>query len=454
MPRVETARDVARLVLRRVEQSEAYASLALSGELQRLALAAADRGLATELVYGVLRHRTRLDRALSAYAPRGLGKLSLPVLVALRIAAYQLLFLRVPAHAAVDDAVGAVSAVDSQVGKFANAVLRKLAAEGEPPLPPASDRYAFLESAHSIPRWLTDVLKAAVVDEEVVALAEALGRAPPVTLRAALWRTTREELAAQIRAVRPQAELVPSPHLPESLDVRGASSPESLEPFQAGLCTVQDQAATLVGRLLSIAPGEQVLDACAGVGGKATHLAELAKAHGGEAKIDAADLSVRKLDLLGDAMRRLGLCGIRPVACDLTSPSAPLLASYDRVLLDAPCSGLGVLARHPEGKWRRRPAEIPKLAALQAQLLDALAPRVRPGGILVYSVCTFTEEEGPAQVARFLAAHADFAVALPEPQAGVDFGPFLCARGFFRAFPHRHGTDGFFAARMVRTGSA
>src|SRR5262249_41771613 len=186
------------------------------------------------------------------------------------------------------------------------------------------------------------------------------------------------------------------------------------------LITAQDVAAQLVGRLAGAAPGERILDACAGVGGKSTHLAELS---GDRAAIDAADLSRQKLDLAEDGARRLGLRGIRAVPADLTAPAAPLAAAYDRVLLDAPCSGLGVLRRHPEGKWRRRPEEIPALAALQARLLDALAPRVRPGGALVYSVCTFTDEEGPAQVARFLAAHPEFAVGAPPP--GVDWKPFL-----------------------------
>src|SRR5262249_55129091 len=145
--------------------------------------------------------------------------------------------------------------------------------------------------------------------------------------------------------------------------------------------------------------------------------------------IDAADRSQQKLDLAVDTARRLGLKNIRPIRADLTQP---LEGTYDRVLLDAPCSGLGVLRRHPEAKWR--PAAIPELAALQARLLDAVAPRVRPGGVLVYSVCTFTDEEGPAQVARFLASHEGFA------QDG----------DALRTWPHRHGADAFFAARLLR----
>jgi 16S rRNA (cytosine967-C5)-methyltransferase len=196
---------------------------------------------------------------------------------------------------------------------------------------------------------------------------------------------------------------------------------------------VQDVAAQLVGRLCGATPGERILDACAGVGGKSTHLAQLA---GGSVHIDAADLSQRKLDLGVDAARRLGLADrIHPVLADLTAPPPGALADhYDRILLDAPCSGLGTLRRHPEGKWRRRPAELPALAALQARLLDSLASRVRPGGVLVYSVCTFTIEEGPMQIDRFLKAH-------PE---------FTSDRGL-TTWPHREDCDAFFAARLLRS---
>jgi 16S rRNA (cytosine967-C5)-methyltransferase len=215
--------------------------------------------------------------------------------------------------------------------------------------------------------------------------------------------------------------------------VRGAGSPEGLTSFQEGLFTVQDAAAQRVGRLCGAAPGEDILDACAGVGGKTTHLAELAIQAGGPARVVAADKSRRKLDLCEDTTRRLGLSGIRVLVADLTA-AAPSTTpgDYDRVLLDAPCSGLGVLRRHPEAKWRP-PPDIAELAALQARLLAALAPRVRPGGVLVYSVCTFTNEEGPAQMAAFLAAH-----------------PHFRATGELRTWPHRDGSDAFFAVRLQR----
>ncbi|MBI4511348.1 MAG: 16S rRNA (cytosine(967)-C(5))-methyltransferase RsmB [Deltaproteobacteria bacterium] len=456
MPSVQgfapSPRELARSVLRRVEQGEAYSGLALASALDKSKLPPADRALATEIVYGVLRHRLRLDRALSAHAPRGLGKLSTPVMVALRVAAYQILFLRTPAHAAVDDAVRAVKALaGGHVGNFANALLRRLATEGEPPQPSTSDLFAYLEAVHSMPRWLTERLIRAVGASEAIAAAEAMNRPPPMALRVSLDRASREELMRRIRDERPEAEVEPSRFLPEGLLLRGAGAPEMLAAWKEQLFTVQDVAAQLVSRLVGIQPGERVLDACAGVGGKTTHLAQLALAAGGQAEVDAADVSVRKLDLAMDTVRRLGLEGIRIVPCDLTcAPAGALADQYDRVLLDAPCSGLGVLRRHPEGKWRRRPREIMALADLQRRLLEALAPRVKPGGVLVYSVCTLAEEEGSQQIDRFLAAHPEFSRTPPPAQPGVDFTPFLSAEGDFRSWPHLHDTDAFFAARLSR----
>jgi 16S rRNA (cytosine967-C5)-methyltransferase len=446
-----SARSVARQVLARVADG-AYASLALSGELDRSGLAVADRALATELCYGVLRLRGRLDRALEACAPRGLGRLDQRVRDTLRVAAFQILCLeRVPAHASVNDAVEEVKRLRGpRLAGFANALLRRLTQAGEPPAPdPDADPLAFLVARESYPEWLARLYLAETGPAEgrpaeALALAAAQNAAAPVWLRVNPARGGRAEALQAIAAERPDAELVASPLLPEALRLRGASSIAELGAFRGGLCTVQDLGAQVVGRLCGAAPGERILDACAGVGGKSTHLAELA---GGGALIDAADLSARKLALLSEHARRLGAPGITPVEVDLTAPGDRLAAAYDRVLLDAPCTGLGVLRRHPELKWRRQPGDAARLASLQAQLLKALAPRVRVGGVLVYSVCTVTIEEGAGQVARFLESHPGFRL---DPPADPVLHPFLDAHGMVRTLPHRHDADGFVAARLRR----
>jgi 16S rRNA (cytosine967-C5)-methyltransferase len=442
-----SARSVARQVLARVGEG-AYASLALAGELDRAGLGSSDRALATELCYGVLRLRRRLDRALGSCAPRGLDRLDHRVRDTLRLAAFQLLCLeRVPAHAAVNDAVEEVKRLrGARLGGFANAVLRRLAQQGEPPAPdPAADLVAHLVEWHSYPEWLARLYLTELGPEGALALAAAQNQAAPVWLRANPARGGREAAALAVTAARPEAEVTPSPDLPDALRLRGGANPGDLAAYREGLVTVQDLGAQVVGHLCGAAPGERILDACAGVGGKSTHLASLA---GGNAVIEAADRSARKLGLLAEHARRLGAEGVAPVEVDLTEPGPRLAPAYDRVLLDAPCTGLGVVRRHPELKWRRVAADAARLAELQARLLDALAPRVRPGGLLVYSVCTITPEEGAGQVARFLAHHPDFTRDPPPPL----LAPFVGADGRVRTLPHRHDADGFVAARLRRQG--
>ncbi|MGN6108020.1 MAG: 16S rRNA (cytosine(967)-C(5))-methyltransferase RsmB, partial [Kofleriaceae bacterium] len=396
-----TAREVARRVLDRVDKGGAWATLTLDGELARSGLDERDRRLASELVYGVLRNRARIDRAIAAHAD--LSRSPPKVRTALRVAAYQLLFLdRVPPYAAVDDAVAAARAAGgAKLAGFANAVLRKVNTTREPPLPAgdAGDALlARLEIEHSIPRWILDELAGSLAADpsppgDLATVAAAFGQPAPLIARANSRRTTRDAVAEHLRAAG--ATATPLELAPAALRLEGLGDPARSPSFIAGQWTVQDTGAQLVGELAAPRPGTRILDACAGVGGKSTHLAELS---GDAATIDAADQSRTKLDLLAGTAERLGLASIRRVVCDLTDPAAPLAAAYDLIVLDAPCSGLGVLRRHPDAKWRLTREAIPRLAELQRQLLDAMVARLAPGGALVYSVCTFTRVEGPAQI--------------------------------------------------------
>lgn len=441
-----SAREVARRVLDRIEKDRAWATPSLDGELARAGLADRDRRLASELVYGVLRHRTRIDRAIRAHAD--LKKTPPRVLTALRLAAYQLLFLdRVPGYAAVDDAVQAARAAGgAKLAGFCNAVLRKISTAKEPPLP--TEPLERLEVEASLPRWILDELVASVGDgvlsitsvgaadfagdqvtlrdrsalepmpystptvaptvtvldaSPLAAVAAAFAQSAPLVARVNRMVTTRDAVVAELATVGVIATTfgkATTEAAPTALQIQGLGDPGKSPSFLSGRWTVQDTGAQLVGHVAAPRAGLRILDACAGVGGKSTHLAELCDDAGA---IDAADLSKTKLGLLEATAARLGLKSIRPVVCDLLDPAAPLAAQYDLIVLDAPCSGLGVLRRHPDAKWRLIPDDVPRLAKLQAQLLDAVLPRLAPGGVLIYSVCTFTRAEGPDQIAALLA---------------------------------------------------
>ncbi len=426
-----SARAVARRVLRRIESEGGYASAALDAELAAHRLDDRDRRLATELVYGVLRHRSRLDRALVAMTERGLGKTKPAVRTILRVAAYQLLFLdRVPAHAAVDDAVRATRRIGgARLGGFANGVLRRLARDGEPALPGVEDLLHHVEATYSLSPWLVDRLLAAVGPDELVAAAAGLTAPAPLAIRVNTLRIEPDALAELLRGEGAEVRAVPD--CPEALLVDRLGAPEQSRSFVDGLWTVQDVAAQMVSRLLlapPAPPGPRLLDGCSGVGGKATHLAQLT---GDRQPIDAVDLSAAKLARAEETAARLGVRSLRPRVADLLieGPGEP----YHGVLLDAPCSGLGVLRRHPEAKWRIGEADVAALVELQRRLLDAAADWVAPSGVLVYSVCTFTPEEGRDQVSALLARRPD--LSLVEELV---------------TWPHRQSADGFFAAKLVR----
>ncbi len=420
-----TARDVARQVLGRVEGRGEFASVALSAAFERARLDPRDRGLATELVYGVLRHKTRLDRALVAATAKGALHARPRLRTILRVAAYQILFLdRVPAHAAVDDAVEAAKALDGdKQSGFANGLLRKLVSQGEPPLPdPEAAPLEYAEVAYSLPRWLVKRLPR----KQVVEAARGLCEPAPLAVRVNALKATVEQVVEALGA--DVVERVPA--LDEALWVTGLGDPAAVPSFRDGWWTVQDVASQRVAHLVAPQPGETILDACAGVGGKSAHMAALT---GDAAFIDAADASATKLERLREHATRLGVQSVRPIQADLTDPDAPLAEAYDAVLVDAPCTGLGVLRRHPEAKWRVARKDPIKHARVQAQLLDALATRVRPGGRLVYAVCTFTAEETNQLVGDFVARNPAFTL---EQE--------------LRTWPHVDGADAFYAARLRR----
>jgi len=440
------ARDLARSVLRRVRREDAYASLSLAAALRGSGLPPEERALATELVYGVLRHQRRLDHALARHATRPLRKVDPEVLDLMRLAAYQALLLdRVPAHAAVDHAVGAVRRTSgARVAGFANAVLRKLTiADLTRDLP--EDAGARLAVEGSLPDELARYLVRRLGPGEAGRLAHSLLDRAPVTLRVNTLRTEPEALAERLRAEG--VEVRPGRLAASALRVVGSAvGLFELRTHAEGLWSVQDEAAQLVGLALAPRPGETVLDACAGLGGKAMHLAALLENRG---LVLCADVNPRKLELLEETAARLGVTCCVARQADARSPAPHDGRTVDRVLVDAPCTGLGVLRRHPELKWRRGAglAALPELVALQRELLEAALAALRPGGVLVYSVCTLTAEEGPEQLDGLLGAHPELepdplpevlgAIPQRDPRAGV-----------LALWPHEHEVDGFFIARM------
>jgi len=445
---MDAARQLAFNVLERVA-SGSYADRSLDAALQRSTrLDPRDRALATELVYGVLRQQNRLDFALSGLSKTPLGKLETRVLLLLRLGAYQILELdRIPSPIAVHETVALCRRVKlERATGLVNAILRRLVREaGQIAWPdPNTNPVAWLTWAESLPEWLARRWHTEL-GAEAMALARALRQPAPFTLRVNLLKVCRDDYLALLARAGHDAEA--TRYAPEGVVIRRRSR-ERLPGDAEGFYQVQDQASMLIARLLAPAAGERLLDACAAPGGKTTHLAALA---GNRASIQAVDLYANRLHLIEQGAKRLGCEGITSRAWDMTVPADFLdSASFDGVLLDAPCSGLGVLRRNPEARWRLDNTDIARLAERQQAILEQAARLVRKGGRLVYSVCTVTPEETDQVIEAFLADHPDYRL---EPLTGVL--PEHCAvlldqSGWLRTWPHRHEMDGFFAARLQR----
>ena len=441
-----TARGVAHEVLVRVETTDAFADVLLGERLAGATLAEDDVRLCTQLVYGTLAWQGRLDHHLAALFKRPLARLEADVLCALRLGLYQLLFLeRVPAYAAIDTSVSLVAERGRGPRGLVNALLRKASAGPHTlALPPAADRTRRLAVEWSHPEWLVARWIAEHGAEEMDAMLRADNEPPPTTLRVNPARAAQSDVTAEL--ARHGIPASPGRWAASAVVIeRGGVRAAGAALLETGQVSLQSEASQLVVDLLDPRPGMTVLDACAAPGGKTTAIAERLR---GAGRVLALDPRRAGLARLGVECRRLGLERVLAAVGDARFP--PARPGFDAVLVDAPCSGLGTLRRHPEVRWRRRPEDVPRLAALQKAILDRSAPLVRPGGTLVYAVCTLTREENEGVLEDFLAGHPRFGV---EPATRVLRGEardLVGADGCVRTYPHRHALDGFFAVRLAR----
>ena len=440
------AREIAFAVLRRVEEGGAYASRALDAALGEAgAIDPRESALATELVYGSLRRALQLDAALAPHSKRALDRVDPAARVALRLGAYQLLFLRTPAHAAVGETVALAKGVDhGRAAGYVNAVLRSLSRAPSPPSPPPAelDPVANLAISESLPGWLAAEWIAWLGEARARSLAAAMNRPAPLVLRS----PRRDELLANLSAAGIEARATErSPH---GIAVGGGAVEQVARAAKGVPFQVQDESAQLVTLFAAGGLGDRpvrVLDLCAAPGGKAFHLAEILPAG---SEVVAVEIHPRKADALRREAGQRGLAGVRVVCADGSKPIPGLEpGSFDAVLVDAPCSGLGTLRRHPELKLRRTAADLPRFGDLQEAILRNALGYAKPGAPVTYSVCSLSRAEGPGVVARLTGTGAGAARRSPPP-AGFP-ADTLTPEGDLLTLPDLHGGDGFYAARLV-----
>jgi 16S rRNA (cytosine967-C5)-methyltransferase len=449
--RGQRTRRLAWEVLWRTYKDRAYPDRLLAHRFGRHRdLSRADRALTNELVLGTLRWQLSLDFALSKVCRQPLKRLHPKLLILLRLGAYQLLFLhRIPASAAVNEAVKSAASLRlPHAAGLANAVLRNVQRQGTALLAvdqrlPAIDRLV-LETSH--PRWMVARWLAQWGFAEAQELCRANNHVPPLVIRANTLKVSPQALTALL--TREGVTTGPPAYCPEALYVE--TLPDALDSYSAymsGAFSVQDEASQLISHWVDVRPGQDVLDACAAPGGKATHLAHLMQDQG---HVVAADIHAGRLQLLQRAIHRQDLRCVETVQADLTDPRVLPGRSFDRILLDAPCTGLGVLRRHPDAKWRRHPQDPARMAAIQLRLLTALVPKLRPGGMLIYSVCTHTDEETVDLLQAFLTQAPGIEVLASADGLPPKAHSLVGTDGLFRSFPHRHGLDGFTAFKVRR----
>ena len=446
MTKKNPGRALALKALIAIEEEGAYANRILNSLFAQGRPEEREKGLATELVFGTLRQQNCLDYLLQQLLTKDLSALPTAVRGILRLSLYQLCFTSHPAYAVVNEAVNLTKESKYRgLANLVNGVLRGyLRRKGTLTLPAfEEDPIGHLTIAHSHPRWLVERWVRRWGKETVHRLVEANNTPAPLSIRTNTLLVSGEQLLAFLTGAGIEAEPVPT--IPEALRLKSGRDITRTPWWHAGYFYIQDEASMLVSRLLDPRPGEVIADLCAAPGGKTTHLAQLMKNTG---RIYALDQYSHKTNLIAENARRLQIKIIETVTTDARDWRPD--RSLDGVLLDAPCTGTGVLRRRPDIRWRRQPSNLKEMVALQETLLRHAASLLKPEGRLVYSTCSVELEENEGQIRSFLATHPEFRVELPD-----NFAPFFkglrSAEGFL-ILPRHEEPDGFFMTCLVKSG--
>lgn len=432
------AREIALRIINEIKNNGAYANIALAKEMPRHNLNDQDRRFVTELVYGTVKAGETLDWILSFYVERSLKKIPPVILNVLRMGIYQLRFMdKVPPSAACNQAAELAKTYGhAGTVRFVNGVLRTIARQPERIIYPDQEKEPalFLARQYFHPLWLVERWLKRLGFEETKNLCFKNNEAPELTVRTNTLKLSRAELLQRLSDEGVSAAI--SEVTPEGIVINAHPSLSTLTTLKEGLFQVQDASSMRVAHWLQPQPGELVLDVCAAPGGKTTHIAALMENTG---RVVAMDIHEHKLDLIRQNAARLGIENVEVLLQDACDVDRVFPAVADRVLVDAPCSGLGVLRRRADARWRKTPEMIEELPKLQLQILSSASRCLKPGGVLVYSTCTTEEEENQAVVGSFLENNPDFAIDAPKGEEQM-----------LQIWPQRDAADGFFICRMRR----
>lgn len=443
----ENSRYHALVILEKVERNQSFSNIVLNETINKQNLSKEDVGFLTELVYGVIQNKLKLDFQLEPFIKKQ-KKIESWVRQLLRLSLYQMILLdKIPTHAVVDEAVQIAKFKGHKgIAGFVNGVLRSIDRKGVRSVDDIQDPIEKLSVSFSYPTWIIELLVDEVGIQETTEIVESLASRAKVSLRVNTHMKSVDEVMSQLteEGFQTKKSQVSSSGL---ISQNGLPVTSSL--FKEGVITVQDESSMLVAEALQIKPEDRVLDACAAPGGKTTHIATYLDTNRG-GKVVALDLHEKKIKKVTENADRLGLADVieTHVMDARDSVNHFALNSFDKILIDAPCSGLGLMRRKPDIRYQKQLKDIEALQKVQLDILSSVAPLLKSGGRLVYSTCTITKKENDEVVNAFLETHKDFEI---EPVYTVNEDVRVTGDDFLHLYPHQHNTDGFFIASLKKS---
>ena len=442
-------RETALKILNEIETNHAYTNIALKKYLKDTDYKIADRALVTELIYGIIKYKITLDYIIEQFSSIKINKLSKWILNILRMGIYQIVYLdRIPDSAACNESVNLAKRYGHQGSvRYVNAVLRNISRnKNNISFPDKKEQpMEYLKIKYSFPEWLIEKWVIQYGYEFTESLCAASNQVADLSVRVNTLQITREELIRYLEQEGVQA--VPGRYCSEALLLNNVGNIEELETFKKGFFQVQDESSMLVSKVLDPQPGEFVMDVCCAPGGKTTHIAQLMKNQG---TVLGWDIHEHKIELVRNTANRLGFNIIRAELQDATQEVAEYFNQADKVLVDAPCTGLGILRRKPDIKWNKANEDLDSITSLQKRILHVSSQYVKKGGCLVYSTCTIQEEENIHIIREFMDSHPDFVVENIQPYFSQKLDTDSLKQGYVQLYPNIHRTDGFFMCKLRR----
>lgn len=443
---IDKARTIAAAVLKDMEQEGAYSNLKLNQYFKNYNLEYKDRGFASEILYGTLRNKLKIDYMIGRFSKVDLDKMSSWARNIIRTAVYQIFYMdRVPDFAAVNESVEIAKAKDRKAASFVNGLLRGILRNKEAfNKIDVKDSVKRMSIEYSHPEWFIRKYLPIYGEGFLCRWMEQNNTPSHMTIRVNTLKTDTDTVGGlfQQKGIGVKRGIVP-----EALILEGYGMIEKSDEYSSGLITIQDESSMLASRVLKPSPGSNVLDMCSAPGGKATHMAQLMNDSG---KLIAFDLHPHKIKLIRDNATRMGIHIIKAQEGDASKHNQELENFADFLLLDAPCSGLGLMRKKPEIRWRVTEEDIMSLQKVQKDILHNVSSYVKPGGHMVYSTCTITREENEEVLEDFLKSNSEFYIEDISTYIPKELKDSITKEGFLKLFPHEHDTDGFFIAKLGR----